>query len=174
MNTDEGGSGVLPIGGGFYPNPMNMYGSIGEITDTQELMYKLELNLGGKDLVNNVVVDRGDPLMNSKGIKDIMMVMRSFCDRVEIMSHFEKSSIKMLMEYLNDTLCRNLMLNRINYGFDNPGGRDLVVSICNFSGFAIINRGKEGGERRFWKGSINEQMIKTDDKRGFLGGLFKK
>jgi hypothetical protein len=135
---------------------------------------RLETNLRGLvlDSSGNKTLS-GEPLMNNKGIKDVMMVMRSFGDRASVMSFYNTNEIKMLMEMLNDTLSKLLMLNFHNYGFVNPAGRDLVVFMCNASGFAIIKRGYEGGERRFWKGSQLEYSVKTNqERRGMFSGLF--
>jgi hypothetical protein len=174
MADDGGGLPNVPVGS-TYNNPLGNYGSIVEMTDTEELLYRLELNLGGKDILNGVVVDSGVALMNGKGIKDVMMIVKSACNRVEIMSHFEKKEIMLLMEFLNDSLCKCLMLNRINYGFSNPSGRDLVVVMANFCIYAVISRGKEGGERRFWKGSQQDINIKgKQEKGGLFSGLFKR
>ncbi len=177
MEENEQNNGMFN-GTGTYSNPMyNFAGTILEMTDNEDLFFRLECNLRGTIANPKGGIDRaGDPLMNEKGIKDVVMLMRSFGDRSSVMSFYEEAEIKMLMEMLNDTLARLLMLNKINYGFTNPSGRDLVVFMCNACGFAIIKRGFEGGERRFWKGSQVEYNVKTggEPKKGLFSGMFKR
>ncbi len=176
-NQEDNNNADMGLMGGSYANPMyNFAGSIVEMTDNEDLFYRLESNLRGK-AINPEGQERisGSPLMNEKGVKDIVMVMRSFGDRASVMSFFDANEIKVLMEMLNDTLSKMLMLNRKNYGFNNPSGRDLVVFMCNACGFSIIKRGFEGGERRFWKGSQLEYSVKSNnEKRGLFSGLFKR
>ena len=177
---DRGGGGgggfSPPPDAGFYGNPYSNTGSIVEMTDTEDLLFRLQVNLSGKVVERGGEVrDVGNPLMNSEGIKDIMMVMRGFSDRASVMSNYDKNDIRVLMEMLSDVLSKNLLVNRVNYGFVNSSGRDLVFSTCIFYGYAIIKRGFEGGERRFWKGSQIDYRINSPDKKGgFLGGIFKK
>lgn len=176
MNEQANYSGVQSSPG-TYSNPLQDYaGSILEMTDNEDLFYRLECNLRGETTHKRGGRNpSGQPLMNDKGVKDVVMVMRSFGDRASVMSFFSKNEIKILMEMLNDILARTLMLNGINYGFTNPAGRDLVVFMCNACGFAIINRGLEGGERKFWKGSQLEYSVKSNsEKKGLFSGLFKK
>lgn len=177
--SDEDQGGFIPgQGNPSYSNPMyNFAGTILEMTDNEDLFFRLESNLRGqivghKGGINTV----GEPLMNEKGIKDVIMLMRSFGDRSSVMSFYSEADIKMLMEMLNDALARLLLLNRINYGFNNPSGRDLVVFMANACGYAIIKRGYEGGERRFWKGSQLEYNVKTggEPKKGLFSGMFKR
>ena len=174
------GEGFVPdqAGVGVYSNPYTSTGSIVEMTNTEDLLFRLESNLRG-EFVNSsgVPVKVGGSLMNSEGIKDVMMIMRSFSDRASVMTHFTNKDIMMLMEFLNDVIIKALMVNRVNYGFNNPSGRDLVLSACNFCGFSIIKRGLEGGERRFWKGSVIDYNVRssTDAKKGgVFSGLFGK
>jgi hypothetical protein len=176
MNEYED-NGAMGMGGGSYSNPMyNFAGSIIEMTDSEDLFGRLENNLRGRVTTSGgQMVTSGSPLMNDKGVKDIVMIMRSFGDRASVMSFFDGSEIKVLMEMLNDILARTLMLNYYNYGFDNPSGRDLVVFMCNACGFAVIKRGFEGGERKFWKGSQLEYSVKSNaEKKGVFSGLFGK
>ena len=173
---DEGG--FEGLGSGSYSNPMYNYaGSIIEITDTEALFYRLENSLRGI-VINSKGehVIQGEPLLNDDGVKDIIMIMRSIGDRASVMSHFDTNEVRNIMEYLNDTLSRVLMMNKVNYSITNPSARDLVVFICNGTAFAIIKRGFEGGERRFWKGSQIDYNVKSDSgkKGGWLGGLFKR
>jgi hypothetical protein len=169
----------IPDGSGSYSNPMYNYaGSIIEITDTEALFLRLESSLRGV-VINGrgEKVTQGEPLLNDDGVKDIVMIMRSIGDRASVMSHFDTNEIKALMEYLNDTLAKVLMMNKVNYDITNPSARDLIVFMCNGTAFAIIKRGFEGGERRFWKGSQIDYNVKSTDggrKGGWLSGIFKR
>ena len=180
-NQQEQGGGVMDgLGGGSYGSPMyNFAGSIIEMTSSEELLFRLECNLSGVNVLSDgKTAKMGEALMNNKGVKDIMMVVKSVCDKAGVMSHYDTNEVKALMEYLNDCLARVLMLNKVNYGFTNPSGRDLVVFMCNNTSFAVIKRGFEGGERRFWKGSQIDYNIKGGnvggEKRGIFGGIFKR
>lgn len=176
---DQGGLDLSSIGNGSYSNPMyNFAGSIVEMTDTEELLYRLECNLKGM-IINNKgeEIKVGKALLNDEGIKDIIGIVRSAGSQSSVMTEFEGNEIKVIMEYLNDTLAKTLMVNRINYGIYNPSARDVIVFMANACTFAIIKRGFEGGERRFWKGSQQELTIKGNEpnkKSGIFGSLFKR
>lgn len=180
---DDGGAGYGPFGAGSYSNPMLNYpGSMLEMTDNAGQLRKIEQNLRGVVLDdNNQIIVKGEPLVNEKGVQDIMMIMSSVSDRAHAMSHFESDEVKNIMEYLNDTLSTMLMVNGSRnpsacYGIKNPTARPQIVFVCNNVAHAMIKRGFESGERRFWKGSQIEYNVKSDQKRGggWLSGLFKK
>lgn len=59
----------------------------------------------------------------------------------------------------------------------STSGGDMVVFMSVNTAFSVFQRGFEGGERRFWKGSIidaNYNMKGGGEKKGVFGGLFKK
>jgi hypothetical protein len=178
---DEG-SGGLDLGSvaqGSYSNPLyNFAGSIVELTDTEELLLRFEMNLRG-EMINNrgEPVKVGESLLNERGVNKIIGIVRSIGSQSSVLSDFERDEVKVLMEYLNDTLAKDLMVNRVNYDIVSPSARDDIVFMSNACAFAILKRGFEGGERRFWKGSQQELTIKGDSqqkKSGGILGLFKK
>lgn len=179
QDEPQGGS-PLGYGGGSYSNPMyNFAGSITELTDTEALLLRLESGLRGelvRDDGSKLVV--GERLLNENGIGKIISVVRSAGSQSSVMSDFERGEVMVIMEYLNDTLAKDLLVNRVNYGIVSPSTRDSVVFMANACTFAILKRGFEGGERRFWKGSQQEVTFKGDSSKrsggGLFSGLFKK
>jgi len=170
-----------------YHTPMHLQGSnIILMTNPQSELYKLELTYRGmmEDENGNLVkIDK--PLMNKSGINKVLGVVRSVVNQVTIMSNIEKDIIPQLMNYLSDTLCKDLMMNRVNYEIGksiyiengeekvryDPSARDKVFFTAVNIAYYTMLRGKEGDDKRFWKGQVFEQHTTVQNnsrKRGIL------
>lgn len=145
-----------------YLSPMYNYGSsILTLTNPESEIYRLELTLRSMILDNEGNPKQiGQPLMNEQGITSVLQLTQTVLNQVTILSNFSKSEIPYLMGFINDTLVRDLMQNRIKYGIKDFSTRDklffMVMTYC----FIALKRGYEEGDRRFWKGS--QQEIRTE------------
>lgn len=169
-----------------YTSPYNVYGgSIINMTSTEEELHKMELTLRSKEeREDGSVVQIGDPLMNDYGIIRVMGQVRAVVKRDTIMNDFEKKDIPMLIDFLGDTLAKDLMINRITYELGktnkdgvisySPSARDVVYFTVLSTAFIVINRGREGGDRRFWKGTqqdIRHVQVMEGRSKGVLARL---
>jgi hypothetical protein len=160
-----------------YSSPMhNFAGSILLLTNPDNELYKLELSL------RNMVVDRegnaksaGRQLMNDDGIMSVLGQVQAIVNQVTVMSNLEPQEIPRLVDFLADTLARDLMVNRQSYAIENAAARDKIYFIALTSAFICMKRANEEGERRFWKGSQQEITTRVDglagQKKGVLGKL---
>lgn len=159
-----------------YANPMfNYAGSILYLTNPDEVIRKMELAFRGqREVRKGIVQSIGEPLMNEKGINSVVGMVQSIVNQAAVMSDFEKSDLPVLMEFLTDTVCKDLMLNRRLYEITNPAARDKILFEACTNSFVILRRSFEGGERRFWKGSQQEitTNIQGGQKKGLFSGLF--
>ena len=159
-----------------YANPMNNFqGSILYLTNPDQMIKKMELSFRGVHETKKGVYEQvGDPLMNEKGISSITGEVQAIVNQASVMSEFERKDIPMLMDFLSDTVCKDLMLNRVLYGITNPAARDKIFFEATTTCFVILKRGFEGGERRFWKGTQLDTTttINQPQKKGLFSGLF--
>lgn len=157
-----------------YASPMHQYGaSIILLTNPENELYRLELTL------RNAIADEegklqqyGDPLLNDEGIVAVLGMTQTILNQVTIMSNFSKYEIPQLMQFLNDTVARDLMMNRKRYDINDGSARDKIhFSVLTYA-FIAMKRAFEQGEKKFWKGS--QQDIRTEvvgansQKRGWL------
>jgi len=125
------------------------------------------------------VVVLGEPRMNEQGINDILGMIASLTNQVAILSNFETREIESLMELLSDTLCMTLMVNKRKYGITNTADLNMINQSTMSVAFITIKRGYLEGEKKFWKGSVQEikSTVENVGSGGFsLGKLnpFKK
>ena len=138
----------------FYA-PMNQYGSaILTLTNPESDLYKMELTL------RSCILDKdgkpksaGDPLMNEKGITSIIGQVQSIVSQTAIMSNFNKTDVPVLMDFLNDSLTQDLMMNSTKYDIKDAGARTKIYFMIMTAAFVCLKRGYEEGDRRFWKGN---------------------
>jgi hypothetical protein len=71
------------------------------------------------------------------------------------------------MDFLADTIAKDLMLNRYYYEIKNSSARDRIFYEVLATTFVCLRRAHGEGERKFWKGS--QQEITTN-----IGGMQKK
>jgi hypothetical protein len=144
-----------------YSVPMRELGSsIILLTNPQHELYKMELSFRSmREDKNGNVITQGDPLMNELGINSILGLIQTIVNQVTIMSNLEKTEVPVLMDFLGDTLAKDLMVNRIKYDIRTPSARDKIFFTALASAFICLKRAYQEGDRRFWKGT--QQDIKT-------------
>jgi len=141
-----------------YQSPMHNFGSsIILLTNPENELYKMELTL------RSMVVDGegnpnavGTPLMNELGISSVIGIVQSIVNQVTIMSNLSKHEVPMLIDFLGDTLAKDLMMNRVSYEIGTASARDKIYFTSLSSAFICMKRAFEEGDRRFWKGSQQE------------------
>ena len=165
-----------PIRTSPYMSPMHQFaGSITTLTNPDNELYKMELTLRNLRIgKNKELIQSGKPLVNDEGVSNILGMAQGFLNRVTILSNLSKKEVEMSMMFLADTLIRDLMVNRSVYNIKSFDARDkiifTVVSVC----FVTLKRGYEEGDKRFWKGSMQEIYTHSDsnkDKSGVLSSL---
>lgn len=159
-----------------YSNPLHNYGSsIIMMTNPEDSLFKMELTFRSANLnVEGEPISVGSPLMNELGISSIIGIVQSVVSRETFMSNLEKFDITQSMDFLGDTLSRDLMMNRLKYGIETVTARDKIYFTTLFSAFVAMKRALGEGEKRFWKGSQQEITTRVEGgqrKGGLLSGV---
>ena len=159
-----------------YASPLYNYGSsILVMTNPEDEIYKMELAFQGKvsDSKGNIR-KVGEPLMNEEGINSIVGTIQQLVSRDTVMSNFDKREVESLMVFLADTLCKDLMSNRLKYGITNISARDKIMFTASSTVFVTLKRAFEQGEKIFWKGSLQEISTRVEGqqpKKGLLASV---
>lgn len=161
--------------GSAYQSPMYNFGSsIILLTNPEQELYKLELTLRSQILdKDGRAQNMGQPLMNDEGICAVMGTIQTIVNQVTVMSNLDKHEIPALMDFLGDTLAKDLMINSVAYKL-NPHNRDRVYFAVLAAAFICMKRAYEEGDKRFWKGSVQEMNIKQEasqQQRGILSRI---
>lgn len=155
-----------------YQVPMHQWGgSMITLTDPSDELRRMELTL--RNAVENEdgqVVLLGDPLLNDEGINRIMGMVRNTVSRITFMSNVKDNDIMMLMDFLGDTLAKDLMVNRMRYGIKDGSARDTIFFNILTPSFISLRRAFEEGDKRFWKGSTQEITNRLEGQQ--QGGLW--
>ena len=159
----------------MYQSPMQSYaGSIIMLTNPENALYRMELSLRG------MVVDSegnpnklGEALMNDIGINSVISQTQAIVSQVTIMGNLNKQEIPMLIDFLGDTLIKDLMVNKLKYQIVSIEARDKIHYIALTSAFVTMKRAFEEGDRRFWKGSTQEITTRVEG-QGQNKGVFSK
>lgn len=157
-----------------YQSPMYNYSSaIMFLTNPQDEVFKLELTL------RNQIPDKdgnprqvGKPLLNDEGICAIIGMIQVVVNQVTIMSNLSKNEVPSLIDFLADTLAKDLMINCQRYDL-NPHDRDKVFFSVLSAAYICMKRAYEEGDKRFWKGSVQEinTNVISGQKKGLLSRL---
>lgn len=156
-----------------YQSPMHNFGSsILFLTNPEHDLHKLELTFRGmiEDKDGNAT-QVGEQLMNEKGISSVLGQIQTIVSQNTIMGDLKDSEIRMIIDFLADTLAKDLMVNRLNYGITNPSARSKVFFSALVSAYITLKRSDNGGERRFWKGSVQEVHTRVESPARKGGGL---
>lgn len=159
-----------------YQNPLNNFGSsIIVMTNPDDELYKMELTFRSSvvDTKGNVT-QLGDPLMNDLGINSVIGIVQSLVNRVTVMSNLNKHEVPMLIDFLGDTLAKDLMMNRNRYEIKTTTARTKIFFTALATAFVTMKRAFEQGEKQFWKGSQQEITTRVEngsEKRGLMTSL---
>jgi hypothetical protein len=158
-----------------YMSPMHQYGSsIILMTNPENELFKLELTFRSMMLdANGNPYQVGEPLMNDYGISSVIGTIQALVNQITVMSNLDKFEVQMLMDFLADTLAKDLMMNRMNYDIKSSATRDKIYFNALATTFVTLKRGFEEGDKRFWKGSVQEihTTMDTQRKKGILSAL---
>lgn len=141
-----------------YQSPMHMYGSaIMTLTNPQNELYRMELTFRSMILDDDDKPRQvGDPLMNEEGIASVIGQVQAIVNQVTVMSNMDKNDVPNLILYFGDTLAQDLMMNREKYGIKNISARARISTVALLSAYITLKRAFEEGDKRFWKGSVQE------------------
>lgn len=154
----------VPIRSSPYMAPMHQYGSaIITMTNPSNELHRMELTFRSmyEDKDGNIY-STGKPLMNDYGIASVIGMIQSLVNQVTIMSNLTKQEIPMLIDFLGDTLARDLMVKRKDYEISGSAERDKIYFSALSTTFVTLKRGYEEGDKRFWKGSVQEIHSKVE------------
>lgn len=163
------------MGNSRFMSPMGLYGSaIITLTNPENELYKMELSF------RSMIMDKegnpkqvGQPLMNDKGISSVLGQVQSLVNQVTVMSNLKMAQIESLGQMFGDSLASDLMMNRINYDIKS-NSRTIIFSIALSTAYITMMRAFEEGDKRFWKGSVQEIRSSVEGQRkggGFLEKL---
>lgn len=142
-----------------YQSPMhNFGGSIILMTNPEQELFKLELTLRSQILdKEGNPLPMGTPLMNNSGICAMIGELQTIVNQVTVMSSLDKREIPMLMDFLSDTVAKDLMINSNRYGL-HPSDRDKVYFSVLTAAFICMKRATSEGlnDKKFWRGSVQE------------------
>ena len=173
METNEDEQQSIPQNN--FQNPLNQFGgSIVMMTDPSNELHAMELTFRSsqEDSEGNLV-PLGDPMMNEKGISSVLGTVQALINRVTIMSNLEKNEVPMLIDFLSDTLAKDLMMNRKEYGIDSGSVRDRIYYTALSTTFVTLKRAYMEGDKRFWKGTVQEihQHVDNNKRKGIFSSL---
>lgn len=158
-----------------YQSPMHNYSTgMVQLTNPRQLIFELELKLRGKREKDGVEIDVGHPLMNDEGINSVLSQIESIVNQVTVMGWLKEQEITGLMDFLADTLAKDLMVSKLKYEIIYPSARDRIYFSALTTAFITMKRAYEEGDRRFWKGSVQEvkTTVQSDQKKKGLFGLW--
>ena len=158
-----------------YQSPMHQYGSaIILLTNPENELHRMELTFRGMKLDDEGTAKQiGIALMNDNGVSSVIGTIQSLVNQISIMSNLDKKNISNLIDYIGDTLAKDLMINRISYGIVSVTARDKIYQTALSTSFITLKRAFEEGDKRFWKGSVQEIRTSNDNQKsgGFLSSL---
>lgn len=173
--AENNGGGQQQIRATPYASPMHNFGSsIVLLTNPEDKVFKLEIFLRGMVVdAKGVAEPSGEALLNDKGVCSVLGNVQSLVNQDTVMSNLNEQEIPILMDFFGDTLAKDLMVNRVLYGINNPAARDKIYMASFNCVYICLKRAFEEGDKRFWKGSVQEFRTTTEpSKPSGIGSVF--
>lgn len=161
-----------------YMSPMYNYGSgIVLLTNPKDEIYNIELALRSVfETRNGEYLQVGEPLLNDVGIKSVIGQVQAIVNKITVMGWLENPEIMNLIDGSGDTMIKDLMINRKKYNINSLSTRDKIMTQTMTTAYLTMKRAYKEGDRRFWKGSVQEvrTTFESEQKKKGLFGLWKK
>jgi hypothetical protein len=157
-------------------NMAQQYGSsMLQMTNPEGEILKMEMALKSQVVDKEGKVRQvGRPLLNEIGLSSVIGQVQTIVNQTTIMSNFDKHEIPILVDYLGDTLAKDLMINRVAYEIQTKAARSKIYYIALSSAFICLKRAFEQGERGFW-GRIQQEIKQyVEGGSSNQGGFFQK
>lgn len=147
-----------------YNTPMhNFQSAITTLTSPEDELYMMELELRSMSVDKDGNVSQiGEPLLNEKGIRSIILQVRATMSRVAILSNLNDKMVSILTLYMAESLVKDLMMNNTVYEIKNVSARTKIFRTVNTNVYIALKRAQDEGERKFWKGSQQEITTRID------------
>ena len=154
-----------------YQSPMHSNDSnLIQVTSSEDELIKMELTFRNQMMDEQGNIKKmGDALMNDAGINSVIGQVQALVNKHSIMGNFD-TDIPNLITFLNDSIVRDLMMNRDTYDVTNSAARDKIHMIALSTAYIVMKRGYKEGDKRFWKGSTQEikTVVEAPTQRGKL------
>ena len=157
-----------------YLSPMQAnQNSILILTNPENELFKLECTLKNVRIdVKGNPIQFNEPLMNELGVGSVLGQVQAIVSQITIMSNFEEKHIMALINFLGDTLARDLMMSQEKYAIKNSYDRDKIYFESLTCAFVTMMRAFEQGEKKFWKGSQQEITTRIEGGKPANKGFF--
>jgi hypothetical protein len=148
---------------------------LSELTNPEQEIYEVEKSLKGIDIdENGKEIRKTEPLLNNKGVANMIRLMRSMLNRVMFMSNLEEIDVRNLVMELSYQIQDDLIMHKKDYDIKDVTDMTTIRTIISYKAFEAGMTALDNGFRRFLKQGIIETTINTQGqglKTGKGGGI---
>jgi len=121
------------------------------------------------------------PLINNKGVDNIVMILRSHLSKIFILSNLEQDTIEDMTITLGQNIIDDLYYNWERYGIkDTAAASTILCLVCN-TVYATLRKGHKGEYLRFLSKTTQANEVQhimqkqaSNNEPGILGKMFGK
>jgi len=156
---------------------------LSELTDPEKEIYEVELSLKGLEINEDGKKERvTQPLLNDKGVANMIRLMRAMLNRVTYVSNLQEEDIRALVVQLAYAVQDDLIMHKKDYDIKDTTDMTTIRTIITYKAFEAGMSALDNGFRRFLKTGIVETTINTQGNQmktgkggiGSILGLGKK
>lgn len=141
---------------GFAP-PINLHSSnILQLTDSTEELRDFEMKLRGLKNENGILKAVSPPLMNDEGINYSIGFLKTIVTRITKLVDIQDAEKDQVMEFIINSLNRDFLRHRKDFGIKDTVTKNTICTEMELLCYFTILRGREGSDKRFFKGSVME------------------
>ena len=98
------------------------------------------------------------PLLNDIGVSTMIAFVRTCLNQSVVISHFDERQVSQIMDGLSRDVVLSLQLNWRMFEISPKSNLDLINNIVLLSCFAALRRATGGGERKWLKSTMQENL----------------
>jgi len=148
---------------------------LAELTDPEQELEELELSLKGQKIEKGKAITVTEPLLNNKGVANMLRFTKSMVSKVMYMSNLEEDQIRIMTIELGMEIIVDLVMHRLDYEIKDFSKMSTIRTLVTYKAFEAGMSSLENGHRKFLKNSLIETTIHTEGqmsgKKGALSSL---
>lgn len=148
------------------------------MTETDNEIHKLELFMRGyQETENKKLVRVGEQSCNDECVGQVIGMAQTIANKIFQFGHHEREEINHILDFANDAIVKILMVRKKEFGIKDDAARSAIHYAFMTTIYGCLIRGKDGGERSFWKGTtleLRQQAVTNQGKSETSGGIFSR
>jgi hypothetical protein len=130
----------------------------------EDVLWRIYLQLKGKMVIGDQILDLGDPLLSDTGIQYVMKVLNGYLHKGMVLANLDADMIRKMSFWAGYYLATAMLLDYERVGSPSPAVVDNIVNLVFDNIYATLTRALNGRTAEGLKEIVKVQSVKILEK----------